>query len=108
VRSMIRLAVPSPRRQKGWVGLIVLLLAVVIVALLAKTALKQYRLLDGGVARSPAASSASAAAAGLAIDGSVGAAVSAPATPLDQARNMGATVQQQADDLARRMNEAER
>ena len=33
-------------RQRGWIGLVVILLALVIVALVAKTALKQYGLLD--------------------------------------------------------------
>lgn len=33
-------------RQRGWVGLVVILLALVIVALVAKTALKQYGLVD--------------------------------------------------------------
>jgi len=34
-------------RQGGWVGLIVLLLALMVVALLAQTVLKQYGLLPG-------------------------------------------------------------
>ena len=33
-------------RQRGWVGLVVILLALAIVALVARTALKQYGLLD--------------------------------------------------------------
>jgi len=33
-------------RQRGWVGLVVILFALVIVALVAKTALKQYGLAD--------------------------------------------------------------
>jgi len=33
-------------RQRGWIGLVVILLALVIVALVAKTALKQYGLVD--------------------------------------------------------------
>ena len=33
-------------RQRGWVGLVVILLALVIVALVARTALKQYGLVD--------------------------------------------------------------
>ena len=38
---------PAAARQGGWVGLIVILLALVIVALLAKDALKQYGLVPG-------------------------------------------------------------
>ena len=49
------------RRQRGWVGLVVILLALVIVAVLARTALKQYGLLDDP-AKAPAASGASEAA----------------------------------------------
>ena len=37
---------PSRDRQRGWVGLIVILLALVIVALVARTALKAYGVLD--------------------------------------------------------------
>ena len=35
-----------PNREQGWVGLVVILLALVIVALTARTALKQYGILD--------------------------------------------------------------
>ncbi|MGH8849912.1 MAG: hypothetical protein ACREYD_02865, partial [Casimicrobiaceae bacterium] len=35
----------TARRQRGWVGLVVLLLALVIVAMLAQTALRHYGLL---------------------------------------------------------------
>ena len=35
-----------PQRQRGWFGLIVILLALVIVGLVARTALKSYGLLD--------------------------------------------------------------
>jgi hypothetical protein len=45
-------------RQRGWVGLVVILLALAIVALLARTALKQYGLLDDPKPR-PAAAGAS-------------------------------------------------
>ena len=48
------------RRQRGWVGLVVILLALVIVAVLARTALKQYGLLDDP-AKAPAAAGASEA-----------------------------------------------
>jgi hypothetical protein len=37
---------PSRHRQRGWVGLVLILLALVIVALSAKSALKGYGLLD--------------------------------------------------------------
>jgi len=54
-------------RQRGWVGLVVILLALVIVALVAKTALKQYGLVDDTSktqrATAPGASEAEQAAA---------------------------------------------
>jgi len=46
-------------RQRGWVGLVVILLALAIVALVARTALKQYGLLDEPVKSKPAAAGAS-------------------------------------------------
>ena len=49
------------RRQRGWVGLVVILLALVIVAVLARTARKQYGLRDDP-AKAPAAAGASEAA----------------------------------------------
>jgi hypothetical protein len=97
-------------RQRGWAGLIVLLLAVLIVGFLAKTVLKQYGLLDGGAA-APGARAPSAGITGASgIDAAavnVESAAQAPRAPLEQARDMGATVQQQADELAKRMNAAE-
>ena len=46
-------------RQRGWVGLVVILLALAIVALVARTALKQYGLLDDPAKPRPAAAGAS-------------------------------------------------
>src|ERR1700694_2897873 len=45
----------SPERQRGWVGIVVLLLALVIVEVLAQTVLKRYGLLGGFERRSQAA-----------------------------------------------------
>ena len=42
-------------RQRGWLGLVGILLALVIVALVARTALKQYGLLDDSSKARPAA-----------------------------------------------------
>jgi hypothetical protein len=58
----------SRNRQRGWLGLVGILLALVIVALVARTALKQYGLLDGtektrAAAATPGASEAEQAAA---------------------------------------------
>jgi hypothetical protein len=106
-----------PRRQGGWVGLIVLLLAVLVVGFLAKDALKQYGMLDAGTTvsrnRAPLGTTPGASGAALpsSVDGSsagIESAPRAPTTPMDRARNLGATLQQQADERAKQMNAAER
>jgi hypothetical protein len=51
--------VASRQRQRGWVGLVVILLALAIVALVARTALKQYGLLDDPAKPRPAAAGTS-------------------------------------------------
>ncbi len=53
---------PAPIcNQRGWIGLVVLVFALVIVAVLAQTALKQYGLLSGfGAPQKSARISASA------------------------------------------------
>lgn len=101
-------------KQGGWVGLIVLLLALVIVGFLAKDALKKYGLLEMDAATSSRGSSrgaASAGASGAALTGSVDAsgvdiesAAPSQARPLDRARDLGAAMQQQADDLGKRID----
>jgi Tfp pilus assembly protein PilX len=54
-------------RQRGWVGLVVIVLALAIVALIARTALKQYGLLDDPARGQPAAAGASEAAQAAAV-----------------------------------------
>ena len=94
-------------RQRGWVGLVVILLALVIVAVLAKDALKQYGL-------APNAALATKTKAGTGErgrpSGSLGAealdlgnAGSAPAAALERARGVEEMVKQQADERAGRL-----
>jgi hypothetical protein len=104
---------PFPRRpsqtslrQRGWVGLIGLLIALVIVAVLAQKMLKTYGL--GGL--EPAAKAAGEhgprGAEGVSsapVDPS-GARVT-PGAALERARALESTVQQQADDLNKRIDE---
>ena len=84
------------RRQRGWVGLVVILLALVIVAVLARTALKQYGLLDDP-AKAPAAAGASEAAQAATVT---------PRNALERAKGVedmvkqGAAAQQKNNDDA--------
>lgn len=82
-------------RQGGWAGLLVLLLALLIVAWLAKDALVKYGLVPS--ARSvaqPAAPDANAPGGGAAGGDST---ASVPRTPMDAARNLESVVKQQED-----------
>ena len=101
----------SRARQRGWIGLVVILLALVIVAVLAKDALKQYGLVPsaavdtkakagtaGERARAPGAVGAEA------ID--LGSAPSAPGAALERARGVEDMVKQQADERATRLDGA--
>ncbi len=95
------------RAQGGWVGLIVILVALVIVAMLAKDALVKYGLLGnpaasatkepGGLGRSPTPA---------AIPGDTST-LSAPdySAPVERARGVEDTVKRGAEDMARRIDE---
>jgi hypothetical protein len=91
----------APARQRGWAGLVVLLLAVLIVALLAGTMLKHY----GAPAAPPARATGPATGAGrVETEG----AVPAPGNAVVRARGLEETVRQQAADLERRIDDAAR
>ena len=89
-------------RQRGWVGMIVLLLALVIVAYLSKDALKKYVAMPSGDttvikagtpgerARAPAAVDAS----GTLVDSG---SAPAPTSAIDRARGVEKTILEQAD-----------
>jgi hypothetical protein len=97
-----RFAVPKglTRRQGGWVGMIVLLLALAIVAWLAKDALMSYGLMSpatttvtsktgtpGERARAPAAVDATGA--------TIESAAPVPTAPMDRARGVEGTLKRQ-------------
>ena len=86
-----------PQRQRGWVGLVVLLLALAIVALLVHTALKQY-----GVFQDPAARPAAAPGASEADQ----AAVVTPRSALERARGVESMVKEQAIEQEKRIDAA--
>ena len=97
-------AIRGPRYQRGWVGLVVLLIALVIVAWLAQGALRQYGLLP---ARAPAAKPADPARGpGIApapVDPTE--ATPAPSAPMERARSVERTMQRDAENLSRRIDE---
>jgi hypothetical protein len=89
---------PWPARQRGWIGLIVLLAALVIVGFLAKNALQQY-----GLGGSPAP-----ATKGMPIDAASTDLTTAP-TPrnaLERARGLESSVQQQGRDQSKAIDDA--
>jgi len=92
------------RYQRGWVGLIGVLIALAIVAVLAQTVLKSYGLLPGSVAAERAGPRAASAAGPAPADPT--AATPAPTAPLDRARGVERTLQRDAQDLARRIDES--
>jgi len=101
----------SPARQRGWAGLVMILVALVIVAYLAKDALKGYGLASRPAVATKAATPAERArvpgAGGVeALD--LGSAPAAPASALERARGVEDMVKQQASARAGRMDGAVR
>jgi hypothetical protein len=96
-------------RQGGWVGLIVILLALAIVAWLSKDALKQYGLLSGpdkpveptGMQRSPTPA---------AVSDFSGSATATPSyqAPMERARGVEDTVRRAAETQSRQVDESTR
>ena len=93
-------------RQRGWLGLIGLLLALVIVAVLAQKVLKIYGLLPGA---EPGARSAERGLRGPGVaipapyDGT--GVTPTPAAAMERARGLESAIQQQAQDLNKRIDE---
>jgi hypothetical protein len=85
-------------RQRGWLGLVVILVALVIVALTARTALKQYGLLDDSSKARPAAKPG-------ANEVEQAAAVT-PGSALERARGVQDMVKQGAAEQDKRIDEA--
>jgi hypothetical protein len=88
--------------QRGWIGLIAILIALVIVAMLAQTLLKSSGLLGSG-APTKAGTRVPGPAAPVAPDSA--AAPAAPTTPIESARGLEQQVQRDAQEQARRIDE---
>jgi len=89
----------SRARQRGWAGLIGLIIALVIVALLAKTVLEQY-----GMTRKPGTAGETTGLGPVPQD--TAAIIPAPRDAMERARGLESAVQQQAIDKAKRIEDA--
>jgi hypothetical protein len=96
----------SRHRQRGWAGLLVLLIALLIVGFLAKDALKQYGLMSG---LSSSERKSTAPADRLRNPGigqaapDMSSAPMAPTTPIEKARGVEDMIKQQAEERAQKM-----
>ena len=86
-------------RQGGWAGLIVLVIALVIVGLLAKTVLQTYGLTGTATPASKTTPVDQASHEVTTI-------VPAPRDAMERARGLEQSVQQQAGELSKRIDEA--
>jgi hypothetical protein len=88
----------TPGRQRGWIALIGLLLALVIVGVLLKTVMDQY-----GLTRKPGTAGQVTGLDPVSQDTAV---APPPREALERARGLEASVQQQAADQAKRIDDA--
>ncbi|MEO5765590.1 MAG: hypothetical protein ABIR52_09805 [Casimicrobiaceae bacterium] len=89
----------TPARQRGWAGLILLVIALVIVGMLAKTVLQSYGLTGTAT---PASRTTPVGQASHEVT----TVVPAPRDAMERARGLEQSVQQQAQDLNKRIDEA--
>ena len=101
-RPESQLTLRAVDRQRGWIGLIAILIALVIVAVLAQTVLKTYGVLPGAET-SRAGARGPGAAAPAEIDPTV--AAPTPSTPIERARGVEQQLQRDAQELGRRVDE---
>ena len=86
-------------RQGGWAGLIVLVIALVIVGMLAKTVLQTYGLTGTATTASKTTPVGQASHEVTTV-------VPAPRDAMERARGLEQNVQQQANDLSKRIDDA--
>jgi len=89
----------SRARQRGWAGLIGLIIALVLVALLAKTVLEQY-----SMTRKPGTVGEATGLGSVPQD--TAAILPAPRDAMERARGLESAAQQQVIDKARRIEDA--
>ena len=96
------------RNQRGWAGLVVLLLALVVLGSLASTVLKQYGLYPGSGARAEAVARVDRLQGFGAGPASVdrGGDAPSPQDAMSRVRRLGDTVRRQAADLDQRVDDA--
>jgi hypothetical protein len=93
----------TPHRQRGWIGLVVLLLALVIVGVLGQTILRQMGLLSGDRMTTKTAGPRAPGAVGAApIDATTSTPV--PGNAVERARGLESSLQQQSQDLGQRID----
>jgi len=90
-------------RQRGWLGLIAILIALVIVAVLAQKLLKTYGLVPGPESSPEAGLRGPGPAAPAA--GDTTSAAPPPTNPIARARGLEQQVQREAQDIAKRIDE---
>ncbi len=90
-------------RERGWVGLIAILITLVIVAVLAQTVLKTYGLLPGAETSAKAGLRGPGVAAPAEVDPTT--ATPSPSTPIERARGLEQQVQRDAQELGRHIDE---
>ena len=88
--------------QRGWLGLIAILVALVIVAVLAQTVLRSYGLVGGG---ERTAASGPAKPAGRSAAGDAPRSAPPVTAPMERARALEGDVKRGAEDLDRRIDE---
>jgi hypothetical protein len=88
----------SRDRQRGWVGLIGLILALVIVGMLVKTVMDQY-----GLTRKPGTAQQATGLGPVPQDAAVD--PPSPRNAMERARGLEASVQQQAAEQAKRIDD---
>ena len=90
-------------RQRGWVGLIVLLIALVIVGLLSQKLLKQMGLFSEDRVMSKAAGPRAPGPIG-AVPLDVTGATPVPTNAIERAKGLESTLQQQSQDMGQRID----
>jgi Tfp pilus assembly protein PilX len=99
--------VTNLHRQRGWAGIVVLLLALLVIAILGQKMLHEYGLTAQATSGGPSSqkNSARPAAAATDVAGDATAATPVPANAIERARGMEAVIQQQADQAAKRIDD---